>query len=236
MLEEGGAQVRGPGDFEGSAVCDDGVDDVFVAGSGDVVVVHADVGGFGAFPGVLGAAALVGCGEVFEGFAAGGVVGGVDAQIDAGVGGGFVLLGVPVVDGAVVVGADVVGLCFACGRVAADAGEAEVAPEDGFDGGGLGAGGIGGGALPRRARGLCLLGGRALCGGVLRQRGEVACLAGAAPRVQVEAVTVQGERYRVDDAFRGAGAVGDGEGASAGEGARASCSRGSSGAKSRCFA
>ena len=45
MLEEGGAQVRGPGDFEGSAVCDDGVDDIFVPGASDVVVVHADVGG-----------------------------------------------------------------------------------------------------------------------------------------------------------------------------------------------
>ena len=63
--------MRRTDEFEGASVRDDGVEDVLIASSGDVVVVHADVGGFGAFSGVLGAAALVGCGEVFEGFAAG---------------------------------------------------------------------------------------------------------------------------------------------------------------------
>ena len=94
LLKQRRTQVRRADELQGASVRDDGIEDVLIASSGDVVVVHADVGGFGAFSGVLGAAALVGCGEVFEGFAAGGVVGGVDAQLDTGVGGGFVLLGV----------------------------------------------------------------------------------------------------------------------------------------------
>ena len=55
-------------------------------------------------------------------------------QLNGGVGGGFVLLGVPVVDGGVVVGTDVVGLRGICGCIVADAGETEVAPEDGVGG------------------------------------------------------------------------------------------------------
>lgn len=146
VVEEGGAKVRGSGDFEGAAVRDDGVDDVLIASSSDIAVVQADVGGFTTFSGVVYATALVGCGEGFEGFPIGGVVGGVDAQLNGGVGGGFVLLGVPVVDGGVVVGTDVVGLRGICGCIVADAGETEVAPEDGV--GGQGA--FREGALPRR--------------------------------------------------------------------------------------
>ena len=79
VVEEGGAKVRGSGDFKGAAVPDDGVDDVLIASSSDIAVVQADVGGFTTFSGVVYATALVGCGEGFEGFPIGGVVGGVDA-------------------------------------------------------------------------------------------------------------------------------------------------------------
>lgn len=71
--------MGGCGNFEGSSVGDDGVDDVFVSVVlGACVVVDAGVGGFGAFFDVVGASALVGCGEGVEWFAVGGVVGGAD--------------------------------------------------------------------------------------------------------------------------------------------------------------
>ena len=54
LVKQRRAQVRRADQFEGTSVCDDGVEDVLIASTGDVVVVHADVGGFGAFSGVLG--------------------------------------------------------------------------------------------------------------------------------------------------------------------------------------